>query len=263
MPCMDPLFLRALADHMEAGDDVVVLTVVDRQGSAPATPGQKMLVTRSGRQIGTVGGGNLELQALEEARRLMGTTVAPQIWHARLGPDLGMCCGGSAQIVMESWPALSRVWLVGAGHVSHALAPHLVALGYQVHVSDIRDDWLSEERFPGCRLHALEPDELPFVPRETDLALVMTHDHQWDEVAIEVALNHPFGLVGGVGSRAKAARIKKRLKQKGVDEDLLDRVEMPLGLSIGARLPAEIAVAIAARVVAHRQGVLVSQEVKT
>ena len=247
---MDPQFLRSVADRLEAGEDVVVITVLDRQGSAPATPGQKLILTSSGHMEGSVGGGQLELEAIGQAKGALGTIRPPFTWSARLGPDLGMCCGGSAQMLIESFPAAGRAWVVGAGHVAQALAPQLRALGYQVYVTDARPEWVTPERFPDCELSETEADELPFVPRGRDICLIMTHDHRLDEMAIATALPSAFGFVGGVGSRAKAARIKARLEQKGMAADLLARLSMPVGLDIGARLPAEIAVAIAAQLIA-------------
>lgn len=227
----------------------MLITVVDRQGSAPATPGQKLFVTSSDHQDGTVGGGQLELEALAKARELLGQEAAPVSWSVRLGPDLGMCCGGSAQMLFESFPAMRQAWLVGGGHVAQSLAPHLRVLGFAVHVTDARPEWVTSERFPGCRVEVSEADEVPFVPRHRDVALIMTHDHRLDETAIATALPLPFGFVGGVGSRAKAARIKARQAARGCDPLLLARLHMPVGLAIGARLPAEIAVSIAAALV--------------
>ena len=91
----------------------------------------------------------------------------------------------------------------------------------------------------------------------------MTHDHQLDQAVIEWALGHGFGFVGGVGSRAKAARTRARLEAKGVGEADIARVRMPLGVDIGARSPAEIGVAIAAELVAWRAGRLERRAVTT
>lgn len=246
---MEPQFLRLLADRLDAGDDVVVVTVLDRQGSAPATPGQKLVVTAGGRAAGTVGGGQLELEAIQQALKVVGQPIAPFTWNARLGPDLGMCCGGAAQMLIESHPAPRRAWVVGGGHVARALAPQLLALGYQVTVTDSRTEWAAPDRFPGCDVADTDADEVPFQPKARDICLIMTHDHRLDEQAIATALPLPFAFVGGVGSRAKAARIRARLAQRGVAEDLLAKLVMPVGLDIGARLPAEIAVAITAQLV--------------
>jgi xanthine dehydrogenase accessory factor len=83
--------------------------------------------------------------------------------------------------------------------------------------------------------------------------LVMTHDHALDQEVIEWALRRGFAFVGGVGSRAKAKRTHDRLEAKGFPEADRARVRMPMGLGIGARLPDEIAVSIAAEMVQWRR----------
>jgi xanthine dehydrogenase accessory factor len=91
---------------------------------------------------------------------------------------------------------------------------------------------------------------------ERAAALVMTHDHQLDQAAIEWALREHFGLVGGVGSLAKAARTRARLEARGFSAADVARVRMPFGIDIGARLPAEIAVSIAGELVRWRAELL-------
>jgi xanthine dehydrogenase accessory factor len=82
----------------------------------------------------------------------------------------------------------------------------------------------------------------------------MTHDHALDQRAIEWGLRSGFAFVGGVGSRAKAERTRARLQAKGFSDADIARVRMPVGADIGARSPEEIAVAIAAELVAFRRG---------
>ena len=79
------------------------------------------------------------------------------------------------------------------------------------------------------------------------------HDHQLDQAAIEWALARGFGFIGGVGSRAKAARTRARLEARSVPEPDIARVRMPIGVDIGARTPGEIAVSIAAELIAWRK----------
>jgi len=92
---------------------------------------------------------------------------------------------------------------------------------------------------------------------------VMTHDHQLDQKVVEWALAKGFGFVGGVGSRAKAARTRQRLEAKGVKEDDIARVRMPVGIDIGARSPAEIGVAIAGELIAFRAKLLEKRAART
>ena len=82
--------------------------------------------------------------------------------------------------------------------------------------------------------------------------VVMTHDHQLDQQVIEWALRQQFSFVGGVGSRAKAARTRTRLEAKSFSQSDIDRVEMPLGYDLPARTPAEIAVSVSGSLIRWR-----------
>jgi len=96
------------------------------------------------------------------------------------------------------------------------------------------------------------PTALAAVPRRA-AAIVTTHDHELDARVVEWAMRSGFAFVGGVGSRTKAARLRSLLDGRGLDSSAL---QMPLGVDIGARLPAEIAVSIAAQMVRWRQSML-------
>ena len=134
-----------------------------------------------------------------------------------------------------------------------AVAPMLSRLGFAVTVVDEREGYASEERMPFVHTVQAEFDEAGRdLPAEA-LVLVMTHDHALDQRVIEWAIGKKFAYVGGVGSRAKAVRVRERLLHKGFTEEDCARVRMPIGVDIGARLPEEIAVSIAAELVAYRR----------
>lgn len=260
--------LRASLDAIAAGRSVAIATVVSRQGSAPSTPGQKLALARETKlhaalAVGTVGGGAIELAVLQAMRDALKISDAPPRVHTfRLGPSLGMCCGGSADILVEVLRPGFAVLLVGAGHVGLATARLLSDLDFRVLLVDAReratDDLRTEEaRSRGVRVLGADHDdpevlEALSAPAAEAACVVMTHDHQLDQAAIEWALSKRFAFVGGVGSRAKAERTRQRLEAHGFSLEDRARVRMPVGVSIGARRPAEIAVAIAAELVHHR-----------
>ncbi|WP_146650741.1 XdhC family protein [Labilithrix luteola] len=229
-------------------------TVIERHGSAPGTPGQKLFLALDGTCVGTVGGGAIERAALEALMTLVRSEEGKHaVREFKLGPELGMCCGGRLSVLLEPIAALVPCLIVGAGHVATAVAPLLAKVGFAVTVVDEREEWGGESRIPSARCVTGEFDE---IGREVDVrgaCLVMTHDHQIDQRAIEWALRRGFAYVGGVGSRAKAERTRQRLEAKGVSEADRARVRMPIGVDIGARLPEEIAVSIAAELIAWRK----------
>ena len=125
-------------------------------------------------------------------------------------------------------------------------------------VVDERAEWADPARFPAAaRVLDADPRDLlrREPPRPTDLVLVVTHDHGLDEALIRLLAPHPVAWLGLVGSRGKWARFRRRLEARDVAPAALDRVRCPVGADIGAVTPAEIAVSIAAELVAHRHKV--------
>ncbi len=249
---------------LSQGRKVAVATVLDRQGSAPATPGQKLVLcerslAEPARAVGTVGGGAIEravLLAMSQALRTPSHRARVQTY--RLGPSLGMCCGGSAEVLIEVMVPRAPVLIVGAGHVGSCTARLLAELDFAVVLVDARERVaLAAEAVVGVTFVRADHDDPEVLaalggPAALSSALVMTHDHQLDQRAIEWALRAGFGFVGGVGSRAKAERTAQRLLARGLLAAEVARVRMPLGTAIGARRPMEIAVAIAGEMVALR-----------
>ena len=156
-----------------------------------------------------------------------------------------------------------RLLIVGAVHISQALVPMAQLAGYDVVVIDPRKAWASAERFPGVRLLDDWPDEAmtALAPDHRSAVVVLTHDPKLDDPALRIALQSPAFYVGALGSRKTHAKRLARLSDEGLDADDLARIHAPIGLAIGARSPAEIAVAILAEItqVLHRAPPLVRQ----
>lgn len=250
--------LRHLADACAEGRPAALATVTERRGSTPATPGQKLLLLDDGRCLGTLGGGALERAVLEDLTARLAQArqgeAAVLTRSFALGRSLGMCCGGTVEVMLETFSPPCCVGIVGAGHVAAALAPVLATVGFAVHVSDERDEFATAERFPTATVHpgAFAALRAHVPPRGA--LLVMTHDHGLDQDALEWALRQGYAFVGGVGSRAKLLRCRARLEAKGLSPEDIARVQMPLGVPVGARTPEEIAVSIAAALIAWRRG---------
>jgi len=250
--------LAAAVECARRGVRGSLATVLERHGSAPSTPGQKLFAAADGTCVGTVGGGAVEREVLGSLEALIAADAPRHETRTfQLGAELGMCCGGRVTVFLEPIEAVVPCVLVGGGHVATALAPLLTRLGFAVTVVDARDEWGKSGRIEGVRcIHGefddpecdLTPDAAP-----RTAVLVMTHDHALDQRAIEWALVRGAGFVGGVGSRAKARRTRDRLLAKSFGVGDADRVRMPLGVDVGARLPDEIAVSIAAEMVGWRR----------
>jgi xanthine dehydrogenase accessory factor len=139
-----------------------------------------------------------------------------------------------------------KLVITGAVHISQALAPMGQMLGYDVTVVDPRTAFASPERFPDVKLIAEWPDvALPPLGVDRYTAFVaLTHDPKIDDPALLHALSRECFYIGALGSRKTHAKRVARLKDAGIDDNGIARIQSPIGLDIGAVSPPEIAVAI-------------------
>jgi xanthine dehydrogenase accessory factor len=142
-----------------------------------------------------------------------------------------------------------RMIIVGAVHIAQALAPMAALAGYEVIVVDPRRAWATDARFPGIRLDGAWPDKAltALAPDRRTAVVTLTHDPKLDDPALGVALASPAFYVGALGSTRTHAKRLARLREAGIDEASLARINGPIGLSIGAKSPAEIAISILAQ----------------
>jgi xanthine dehydrogenase accessory factor len=163
---------------------------------------------------------------------------------------------GSTRFLRAIAPAV-HVILVGAVHIAQVLADLSRRVGFAVTVVDPRTGFSSPERFGGVALHAGWPGEaLPALGLDGQTAVVtLAHEARLDDEALSAALRSPAFYVGALGSRRTHAKRVERLSAAGFSEAEIARIDAPVGLSIGARGPAEIAVSILAAVIKARRGV--------
>ncbi len=148
-------------------------------------------------------------------------------------------------------PAL-RLAIVGAVHIAQHLAVLADRLGYEVTVVDPRRGFLTEARFPGVALDARWPDEAleAFALDARSAVVTLSHDAKIDEPALTAALRSPAFYVGALGSRRTQEKRRARLVEAGLDAAALARIHGPVGLDLGAKSPAEIALSVAAEMTA-------------
>ncbi len=247
---------RAALEALEQGEAFALATVITSEGSSPGKLGHKMLLGVGGRRVGTVGGGQLEHHVARAMQAMLARgqgAVLDYSFRPGAQNNPGLTCGGSVTIAVEVVQPPARILLCGGGHVARALAEQLDLLGYTHVVVDARPDVAGERAFPQAQeiVHASPPE---FV-RGHDLkrfshVIVFTHDHALDrDTMLAVAATGFAGYVGMIGSARKWAVTRQALEEAGVAPEWIERVHCPIGLSIGARTPAEIAVSIAAELV--------------
>ncbi len=242
------------------GEPAALATIIRRTGSTPRKDAAKMLIRQDGTAIGSIGGGCVEAQVWESASEVMKTSRAQILEYQMTDDDLeedGLVCGGRVEVFVE--PILTRPQLVvlGAGHVGQAIARIAARIDFRVTVIDDRDSFVSEERFPTAerRMARSYDQSLDDLNLPTDsFILIVTRGHRHDQQALETALNLQVAYTGLIGSRRKIKLLVGNLLEQGYPPEHFRNLYAPIGLEIGSETPGEIAVSVAAELIALRKG---------
>jgi xanthine dehydrogenase accessory factor len=243
----------------KANIPVVLATVIESLGSAPREEGARMLIRKDGATVGTIGGGAIEKKIVDEALTLMSAT-SPKLVKYEL-KDIGMVCGGGMSIFLEPLLPAPQLVIFGAGHIGSALSQIGKLLDFNVTVIDNRLEFASRDRLPWADTIVAENYQQAIDALSlTDNAylVILTHKHVHDFEVLEQLIHKSFRYLGMVGSKTKVAKAFQQLRDKGVGEGIIKKIHSPIGISIGANTPAEIAISIAAEMVAVRSGADVS-----
>lgn len=230
---------REFLGHVRAGRPVALATRIDGQTGV----GAGLLVGQGGILGGTLGERETDRRAAAFAGRCI-SEGRPGILPLPAG-----------RIFVDVQLPAPRLVIVGAVHIAVTLERLARELGFRTIVCDARDRFATEERFPAVDelilgwpsevLSRLELDEFSYV-------VVVTHDAKLDNPALEAALRSRVPYVGALGSKKTHARRVRALREAGVSEGDIARIHSPIGLGIGARSPAEIALATLAEIVSVR-----------
>lgn len=248
---------RLIQKLLDRSESFVTVTLVAIRGSAPQIVGAKGIVTSSGIEGGTVGGGKIEAAAVKYAMHLLseGRQHAELVtWN--LQTDIGMTCGGEVKLFFDvyataAWPIV----VFGAGHIAQALVRLLLNLDCHVTCIDTRPEWLA--KFPEdnkLTKHCVEtPRELVAAQPANAYFVLMSKGHATDlPVLAEILSTRNAPYVGVIGSQQKASVLRRDLKTQGLPQEKIDSFHCPMGLPIGNNTPAEIAISIAAQLLQVR-----------
>ena len=263
-------FVRILTALAERREPFAVASVVSTEGSTLGKPGFKIVISQEGKILhGTLGGGCPDGPIVEVARQTL-ETGTPRIVRVHLVDTTSSVrgtlladsadeiwvetnCGGTMQIYVEPYLPPHRIVIVAQGGRDE-LEDHLVhlgkRLGYETVVVDHRPE-LSEAPDELIETPDFDLASFPFAPQ--DAVVVLTKGER--DLAVLKALSRVrVGYVGMLSSRGRIQQNFAALREDGVSEPFLASVHTPIGLDLGARTPAEIALAILAEIVASRHG---------
>jgi xanthine dehydrogenase accessory factor len=239
--------LPTLLAAIRTGEPVALVTVVDGPGA-----GAKAVITPTD-ALGSLGNDALDRAVIGDARAMLmrGSTATRHFGeHGEQRED-------TLEVFIQSFAPPPRMYVFGAIDFSRATVRIGKLLGYSVTVCDARATFATRKRFPEADEVVVRwPHEfLAEAPVDERTALcVLTHDPKFDVPLLMAAVKTRAGYVGAMGSRRTHADRIRRLEAEGVGADDVRRIRGPIGLDIGARTPEEVAVAIAAEIIALRYG---------
>lgn len=238
-----PGMLAALRESVLNREPVALATVVSRTAASPTTdrPGQQAVIWLDREPLGSLGLGAMETQAIEDAREVL------------RGRQHKLLKYEEASVFVEVQRRAPELIIAGGGHIALPLAQLASMCDFSVTVLDDRPSFVTEERFPTARQRISGPlrETVAGLPMDQDTYIVLvTRGHSHDVECLLEVLDRPVGYIGMIGSQRRVDAVFQLLvNEMGIDPLKLDRVYAPIGIAIGARTPAEIAVCIMAEVI--------------
>ena len=266
--------------QLHDGHRVVVASVLEVKGSVPGKVGARLALSQGATEpFGTVGGAGLEMNVIKRCRELL------EEEHSAYGElhtyglnkgakgfevtPLDSLCGGQVTISFEVLVPSPHILLLGGGHCAQALAPHITLLGWEYSVHDSRDEYANKALFSDAReVHCSSVVDFfaslsgAHISRYSEI-LLLGHEWQEDETRLITLLAtlHRFEQetdavftrphIGVIGSRSKWTAFEKKCQADGIPQSIIDRVQCPIGLTVGAESPEEIAIAVLADILSR------------
>ena len=242
------------------GQKCAIATIVQVRGSIPSFESAKLLVREDGSMIGTIGGGCVEAEVWNAAREVM-ETEKPKHMSFNLGQDAaydnGLICGGQLDVFVEPVIPPPRAVIFGAGHISKSLCKVASLAGFATAIVDNRESFANRDRFPEAdEIFAEEYEEVfpKLIVHDSTYLIIVTRGHRDDMRVLRWAAATPARYVAMIGSKRKVISVVKELEKEGLSREQLSRIYAPMGLEIGAISPEEIAISVAAEMIAVRRG---------
>ena len=254
---------EAVRQVLSAGSSAVLVTVirVPETVSVGWRIGSKLLLTDSGKTIGSLGSAALDEAVTSRARDFVASRdEASTISLEEFAPATVELRG--ARLLFERIESEPRLIIAGAGHVGAALARLAALVGYRVTLIDDRGDFVKRELFSSEREQNIELIAGEDWTRALRQAIangrgvsvaIVTRGHKQDEECLRAAIAAQPDYVGMIGSKRRTNIVLEKLREEGANEVDLKKVRAPIGLDIGAVSPEEVALAILAEIVSERR----------
>ena len=254
-------FFEKIGELKKSVEPVAFAIVIKTEGSTPRKAGAKMVVLKDGKAIGTLGGGDLEQRVTEEALEAI-RQGEPRITSFTLDVEKGkldMMCGGKLDVYIEPILPDAKLIIFGAGHITRSLAPLMKSAGFQVSVVEDSPDLLQKDKFPETEdlvLTDMEQFARDLPPDVHTYIVILSRGFSRDKAILSKLIQKDFKYIGMIGSQRKIRTMEEELQMQGVPKEAFSKLQAPVGLDIGAETPEEIAISIAAEMIAAQKGKL-------
>lgn len=253
---MEGKILKAVSSAVEKGIETAVVTVLEVKGSSPGKEGSMMAVFSDGSILGTVGGGALEYEFIQEAlKAIKENKSCEKSFELTEKGSLHMKCGGFVRAYIKVFAKREKLLIMGGGHLGAELYTLGKFLNKYVVIFDDREEFANRKRFP-------EADEIIFGTMketvknysidENSYITIVTRGHENDKECLKAILDKKVSpkYIGMVGSRGKVLSTYKELLDEGYSKEELKKIYSPIGFDISSSEPKEIALGIMAEITA-------------
>lgn len=253
---MEGKILKAVSDAVEKGIEVAVVTVLEVKGSSPGKEGSMMAVFSDGSIIGTVGGGALEYEIIQESLKAINkNSSCEKSFELTETGNLHMKCGGFVRVYIKIFAKREKLLIMGGGHLGAELYTLGKFLNKYVVIFDDREEFINKERFPKADeliFGKMEETVKNYSIDENSYIIIVTRGHENDKQCLKAILDKKISpkYIGMVGSKGKVISTYKELLSEGYSKEELKEIYSPIGLDISNSEPKEIALGIMAEIIA-------------
>ncbi len=242
---------KTLAECEAENKNAALCIIISTKGSTPRKAGSKMLVYEDGSIFGSVGGGALEMQVIEDAKKIIKSGI-PQVFNHNLTTDHKMSCGGTAQIYIEALSKHFKLFVFGGGHIGNRLAKMANSFNFNVTLIDERAEVLEHFDDDSIKLVNLNyKDAFPVLDFDENCFIAsVSHLHGYDRDIVAHCAKVPHTYLGMIGSKRKIDTARKMFIENNLlTEQEMSKIDWPMGVPISCQTPDEIVISIMAKLI--------------
>ena len=245
---MEDRLIKKIDEELNKGRPTALVTVTYVEGSYPGVAGSVMVVDCQGTKFGTIGGGNLEYQVGEQAKKCIETNHSGEYEYLLENEsELDMACGGRAKVFIKAFSTKPRLIIVGGGHVGHAVYDVANYLEFDTLVFDDREEYANKEMYPDALATfsgSIADNLKAYSFTSNTYVVIATRGHRFDLEALNAVIERDYEYIGMIGSSKKVGQTMTTLEERGIAKASLERVYAPIGIGIDNGSPKEIAISI-------------------